>query len=264
MGTRSVSCEFVVEIAGSGTAGTAPAWGLLLRACGFAEVVTAGTRVDYTPITNDQESLTLYWFDSGVRHVLRGARGNVTIALNSGERPELRFQFQGLYSNPTATTVSGTVFSAFVTPLVVTDANSPGIKLGSTVAATGAPAVSGGTSYASLGLEIAMNNSVQFTPLLGGESVDITARAVDSTLRLDLTPAQEVSLMSSVLAATLQPLTFEHGTTAGNKVIVAKPSTQLYEPSKEELNGRRLIGFRGRGVPTPGGSGNDEIRVVVY
>ena len=79
VGTRSVSCEFVVEIAGSGTAGTAPAWGLLLRACGFAEVVTAGTRVDYTPITNDQESLTLYWFDSGVRHVLRGARGNVTI-----------------------------------------------------------------------------------------------------------------------------------------------------------------------------------------
>ena len=33
---------FEVELAGAGAAGTEPAWGLLLEACGFAATITAG------------------------------------------------------------------------------------------------------------------------------------------------------------------------------------------------------------------------------
>jgi len=39
--------QFEVEIAGSGVAGTAPAWGLLLQICGFSETVTLATDVVY-------------------------------------------------------------------------------------------------------------------------------------------------------------------------------------------------------------------------
>ena len=77
VGTRNMSCSFVAEINGSGTAGTAPAIGPLLRACALAETITAATRVDYTPITNGQESSTLIWADSGVLHQMLGVRGNV-------------------------------------------------------------------------------------------------------------------------------------------------------------------------------------------
>ena len=264
VGTRYVQAEFTVELASSGTLGTAPAFGPLLRACAMAEVIIATTRVDYTPITNSQESVTIYWYDDGVLHMLKGARGTFKLSANSGERPELAFTFQGLYSNPSAA-IPGTVsFASFVTPLVVTDANSGDAIFGATVSATGAPAITGGTAYPSLGLELDIGNTVSFTPLLGGETVDITQRAVGGSLKLDLTAAQEVSFYTTVLAATLQAVSFQHGTTSGNKVIVHQPSVQLYQPTKEELNGRRLIGYSTRGVPTPGGTGNDELRLVFY
>ena len=53
--------QFSVEIAGSGVAGTAPAVGPLLRACGFAETITAVTSVEYTPVdeANDAVSMTV-------------------------------------------------------------------------------------------------------------------------------------------------------------------------------------------------------------
>lgn len=37
-----VSCGFDVELAGSGTGGAAPGWGVLMRACGFAEAILTG------------------------------------------------------------------------------------------------------------------------------------------------------------------------------------------------------------------------------
>ena len=264
VGTRSVQCEFVAEVAGSGTAGVAPAIGPLLRACALAQVVTAATRVDYTPITDAQESVTIYWFDSGVLHKLTGARGNAQLRMNTGERPEITFTLQGLHSLPTAATPGTVDFSAFRTPLVVNDANTGDLVFGGAVSATGAPAITGGTSYPSTGLELDLGNQVQFTPLLGGESVDITARALDGRVRLSLTAAQEVALYTTVLSAQLQAMSLLHGTEAGNRVLVHQPTVQLYDVTKEDLNGKRMVGYRTRGVPTPGGGGNDELRLVFF
>ena len=95
-GTRFVDMSFSVEISGSGTAGTAPAWGPLLQACGYAEAVTASTRVDYTPISTGQKSLTIYYSDDGVLHKALGCMGNVEFAMGAGERPLLKFNFAGI------------------------------------------------------------------------------------------------------------------------------------------------------------------------
>lgn len=264
VGTRLVQCEFEVELAGSGAAGTAPAFGPLLRACAMAETIIAATRVDYTPITNSQESATKYWYDGGVLHKLKGARGSAKFDMQSGNRPVIMFSFMGLHSTPTAATPGSVDYSAFQTPLIMTDANSGDIIFGGTVASTGAPAIASGTAYPSLGLDFDLGNNVQHTPLLGGETVDVTQRASNGSLKLDLTAVQEVAFYADVLAATLRSVSLQHGTVAGNKVLLHQPSVQLYDPSKEELNGRRLIGYRTRAVPTPGGSGNDEFRLVFY
>jgi hypothetical protein len=42
-GSRLGNITFRTEVKGSGTPGTAPAWGVLLRACGFGETVESGT-----------------------------------------------------------------------------------------------------------------------------------------------------------------------------------------------------------------------------
>lgn len=50
VGTSFVRCSFTVELAGSGTAATAPQWGDLLLGCAFAEALLATpNRVEYTP-----------------------------------------------------------------------------------------------------------------------------------------------------------------------------------------------------------------------
>ena len=264
VGTRYVQVSFTVELVGSGSAGVPPAFGPLLRACAMAEVITAGTRVDYTPITNNQEALTLYYYDSGVLHKLLGARGTVQIKALSGERPELQFTFQGLDGGVSTATPSGVDFSGFKTPLVVTDANTGDVTLGGTVAATGAPAIAGGTAVPSMGLELDLGGNVQFNPLLGGQAVDITGRELSGKMRLDLTAAQEVAGMDIVLQATLSSVSLLHGAGAGLRTLIHMPSVQRFEPAKDEVNGRRVIGYSLRGVPNPAGTGNDELRLVFF
>src|SRR4051812_24601894 len=50
-----VVIDFDTEIAGSGVAGTAPAWGVLMRGAGCAQVIVADTSVTYSPITDSME-----------------------------------------------------------------------------------------------------------------------------------------------------------------------------------------------------------------
>lgn len=256
VGNAYVTIDFTVELAGSGTAGTAAPWGELLRACGFAESGSV-TYKAYAPDTpSAQKSATLYYYDDGVLHKLLGAKGSMKLGMGIGERPELQFSFTGkdggvsAVANPTAT------LTAWKQPIVITDPNTADVKLGATYAAG---VVTGGTSYTSRGLSLDCGNSVQYTPLLGAEYIDITNREVTGNLQLDLSAAQEVTFMASVKANTLQAISLEHGSVAGAIVGVYLTTAQLINPKKEDANGRRLIGFDLRSVPS---SGNDDI--IIY
>jgi len=130
------------------------------------------------------------------------------------------------------------------------------ITLGSTYAAG---AITGGIGYPSTGLELMIGNTVNFTPLLSEETVDITDRESTGSVELNLTAAQEVSFMASVKANTLQSLALTIGLTAGNKIIFHAPAVQLTKPKKVNLNGKRLCGYDLRFVPV---ANNDEWRIV--
>lgn len=260
LGTRYVECGFDIELAGAGTVATAPAWGPLMLACAMAEVVTPTFRVDYVPVSTAFGSCTIYWYDDGVLHKATGCRGTYTVNMKVGERPVLSFKFTGIYSTPTAASNPSVTLTGFKVPQVVTDANTQDVKLGGTHTATTAPAITGGTVYPSQGLEIDIGNSVNFTALLGGETVDITQRSVTGKVTLDLTAAEEVTLMTAVEAGTLQTLGLIHGTTANTgKAMIWLPSVQLTNPTLTDVNGKRMVGFDLRCLPV---SGNDEIRVV--
>lgn len=257
VGVAYVELTMDVELAGSGAAGTAPAWGPLLKACAFAETVTAGQRVEYLPKTDTVDSVSMYYYDAGVVHKLLGARGDVTIKAGIGERPMLSFRFLGLDGGISADAVPGVTLTAWKTPSVITDQNTGDITLGGTYA-TGA--VTGGTAYPSRGIEISAGNAVAHTPLLGGETIDLSGRAVTASMQLEVTAAQEVTLMGEIKANTLRTLSLLHGTAAGYKVLLHGAAVQFVNPTKQEINGRRLMGLDCRFVPV---SGNDELRIVV-
>jgi len=82
-----VTVTFDVEFAGGSAAGTAPQFGVLLRACGLAEVVSASTSVTYNPISSSHESATLYFNYDGENQVIVGARGTMRLGCQRGAIP---------------------------------------------------------------------------------------------------------------------------------------------------------------------------------
>lgn len=255
--TASLKASFTVELAGSAAAGTAPQWGDLLLACGMAEaVLTAPDRVEYTPVSSALKTLTIYYYDDGALHKMLGCMGNCKLSAKVGERPTLTFDFIGLDGGITAASNATPTLTSWKTPPTMTNANVVDITLASTYAAG---AISGGTEYASTGLELDLGNKVAFTPMLSAEYVDITDRDVTGSMQLDLTAAEEVSFMGTVKANTTQSLALTIGTSTGNKILLHCPAVQLITPTKAEVNGRRLVGYGLRMVPS---SGNDELRIA--
>ena len=259
VGTRYVQMGFDIELTGAGTVAVAPAWGPALMACGFAETVTATFRVDYTPISTAFTSATIYWHDDGVLHKATGCRGNVVFKLGVGNKPVMSFSFTGLYATPTAIANPSLTLTAWKVPQVIIDANTGDLIWGGTHATGVAPVITGGTNQASQGIEIDMGNKVDFNALLGGETVDLTQRNVTAKCTLDLSAADEVSYYGIVEAATLSTLGLQHGTVANQKMLIWMPNVQRINPTKADANGKRLVAFDLRLIPTVG---NDDIRIV--
>jgi hypothetical protein len=262
VGSRFMEMSFDIELVGSGTAGTGPAWGDLMLACGWSETETATIRVDYVLVSSAFQSASLYWYDDGLLHKMLGARGTVTIKAIAGQIPVLSFSFKGLYTVPTAAANATPSYTAFKIPEVVTEANTLDLTLGGTHATAVAPAIATGTAYPSQGIEFMQSASVEHVPLLGGETIEITGREPTCRFSLELTAAQEATAMAAVTAATLTSVGMVHGTTAGYKSLIWLPTVQRINPSKQEVGGKRLIGFDGRCVP--GSAGNDEARLVLF
>ena len=266
VGSASVEVSFDVEFQSSGsmTTPTVPAWDTLLQGVGYlAGVGTAGSRVEYDfqGTYASIKGLTLYYHDDGLLHKVLGARGTCAIKLGIGQRPVYSFTFTGLDGGVSAVANPSTTLTGFKTPLIITDANTGALTLGCTYAAA---ALSGGTEYTCSGLEINLGNSVNFIDLLGtaaasGQSVEITQREMTGKISFELTAANEVTFMTTVKANTTQSLGLVHGTTAGYKMLVYAPTIQLINPKKEDINGRRLVGFDLRFLPS---AGNDELKIV--
>lgn len=265
VGSASVSCEFSVEFQGSGTAGTVAAWDAVLQGCGFlaGNVLATPARVEHGLVTDYStfKGITIYYHDDGALHKLLGSRGTVSFDIGVGNRPLMKFKFTGLDGGLAAVANPAVTLTAFKAPLVVTDPNTGALVLGGTYAAG---VISGGTEYISGGLELDLGNQVKFTDLLGtatasGQSVDLTGREVTGKAMFDLTAANEATFMTNVKTNVTQSIGLVHGTTAGYKMLVFAPKVQLINPSKEDKDGRRLIGYDLRFLPN---TGNDEIQIV--
>ena len=257
-GTRFVEINFEIELANSGTAGTAPAWAPVLRACGMAESVLATpARVEYTPVSASFSSVTIYYHLDGVRRVALGCMGNVEIMLNEGAAPMLRFSLVGLDGGRTATADPSVTLTAFRAPQVVSDVNTGDINLGCTYSAG---ALASGTVYPSRGLSINLQNTVSRKALLGGQAVQISDRNVQGSMQLDLTAAQEVSFMTDINSNTNTTLGFTHSTGAGVGILLHAPQVQRIDPTDQEYEGDVHIGQSLRFTPTT--AGNDELRLV--
>lgn len=259
IGAHHISGSFEVSLGGSGAAGTVTPWGKIMRAAAWAEAISAGVRVDYTPISTALESASMYYYDDGVLKKALGLRINITsFKMGYGDVPQIGCSFMGLDGGVAEAANPALTLTDWKAPLPINTLNSAELLLGCTYAAG---ALTGGTPYPSKGIELQLGGKMAFMDLLGGESIDITDRDVTGKITLDLTAAQEVAMEAIVMAGTTQGIGMVHGTVAGAKLLTFNPNVQLKNPTKGTLNGRRVINYDLKAVPTVG-SGNDEWTLV--
>lgn len=118
-GGTLATITFDVEVKGSGTAGTAPEIGPLLRAASFSETIVATTSVAYTLVSTAQESATFYFYLDGKLYKMTGARGTSTGDLSVGAYGKLSFSFTGHTAQATDTALATPTYSSQIPPVLV-------------------------------------------------------------------------------------------------------------------------------------------------
>ena len=226
-----VECTFSVELAGSGTAGTAPAYGKALKACGLAETIVASTSVTYDPVSTGFESVTIHYNIDGVRHQMRGCRGSVSLTANVGEIPTLDFTFTGIYVQPDDTAILTPTYANQDDPLVFKNDNVTGFQL---------------LSYAGAlqSFSFDLGNTTVYRELVGGsKEILITDRAASGSVSIEAVTMATKDYFTAALDddAALGNLVFTHGTVAGNKVQFTSSKVDIGDVAYGDSDGVAML-----------------------
>lgn len=244
-----VTVSFGVELAGSGTAGTAPAWAPLIQACGFTETDGASDVV-YAPTNTALKSVTIYFYVDGQQHKIIGCRGNFSLTLARGQIPTIQFTFTGKYTTPTAVANPTPTLTAFQATVAVTDANTPTWSLF-------------GHAGNCESFQFDMGNQVVYRNLINSETIELTDRNCRGSCVIEAVAVGTENYFTNVEAhagVTLAAVSIVHGTTAGNIVTIGGPAVQLASLAMNNSDGILTYGMDMIFTPS---SGNDEVTLTL-
>ncbi|WP_152681971.1 phage tail tube protein [Chromobacterium subtsugae] len=242
-----MKAEFEVELAGAGAPGAVPAWGVLLRGCGFAETVAKDASASYAPISGGHESLTLYYNLDGVQHKLLGARGTVSLDLQNKAFPKMKFVFTGVHGGIVDAPAPALKLTPFQTPMPFDAANVASFSLY-------------GYSPAVQSLSLDMANEVKHRSLPGGvESVLITGRKPSGSAQIESTRVAEKDWFALARTAERGALALVHGKTAGN-IIQIDATVSIGSADYGDSDNISMTTLPLALLPT---NGDDEIKITV-
>lgn len=246
---KRVSVTFDVELAGSGAAGTAPAFGPLLKACGLSETIVASTSVTYAPVSSSFDSVTIYCFYDGTRHKITGARGSVTMNMTAGQFAVASFNFVGIYNAPDGTALSGSFTVANqAAALEVNDTN--------VTTAT----FHGATSQRIESFDLALNNELLYKETASFKEVIITNRAPGGTAVIEAPAVGTTDYFAKAVGTATGSTSIVLGATGGNIVTVNAAQTDITGVSYGDTNGVISLSIPYLALPTT--AGNNEMSLV--
>jgi hypothetical protein len=246
---KRVSVTFDVELAGSGTAGTAPAFGPLLKSCGLSETIVSSTSVTYAPVSSSFSSATIYCFYDGTRHKITGALGTVSFNMTAGQFAVASFNFIGIYNAPDGTSLSGSF----------TVANqAAAIEVNDTNVTTAT--FHGVTSSRIESFDLAMNNELLYKETASNKEVLITNRAPGGTAVIEAPAVGTTDFFAKAVASATGATTIVLGATSGNIVTVNAAQTDITGCSYADTNGVIALSMPYLALPTT--AGNNEMSLV--
>lgn len=246
-GKRSAQIEFDVELKGSGSAGTAPEFGKLIKACGFAETVVEATSVTYTPLSDwSDPTLTMAMYEDGMIYKLWGCQGDMSIILEAGNPGSIHFVFKGADFSIT----DGALLSASY------QSTSPPIFANASFTIS---------SYAAIisKLDLAMNNVLAMRPSVNAANGNLSARVSDRDPLGTIDPEHVLVATEDFFgdwrAGTLSAMTATVGSAAGNICTITAPKCRY---SSIALNARDNIRTLDHKFELTENAGNDEISIA--
>lgn len=232
-----------VDLAGAGAAGTAPAFGPLLRGCGMAQTIDAGVDVEYDPVSSGFESGSGYWNADGTQHKMLGGRGTWGLELRANSFPRLTLELTGLFVAPTAVALPAVTLTAWKDPRPVGFVDTP------TFTIDGFAAVMESFSYTH-------GNAVSFRDLVGKREVSITSRTPSASVSIEAPALGTKNFFALAEAQTPVAVAAQQGTSAGHIAEFLMGQVQILNPRYRDSEGTLMLDMDL--VPLPTSAGDDE------
>lgn len=225
MGVQPAKITFGLELRGSGTKGTAPAWTIFLRACGFGETPDPPNSVTWVPASSSIPSLTIACYHDGVIKKMVGSRGTVKFIHKIGEPIMMEFEFTGVYHSwITGALLSGVSHEGTVPPKFQ---NASLLMHG----------------YATIisALEFDMANTVSLRDDANSSggllSAVITEREPVGSFDPEAVVIATHDFMARLIVGTLAAFTETIGSADGNKFVITAPKVQYVKVDPADRNG---------------------------
>ncbi|MDO0945916.1 hypothetical protein [Chromohalobacter israelensis] len=238
-----------MPLKGAGTPGDVPECGALLRACGHSETITAddgsGTgNVVYQPVSEDFESVTVYWITDNQVQRITGARGTATLNLTAGSDPTIQVALTGAYTRPEAFELTGE-YEETHTEVPVNEQNTSDYSVH-------------GYEGCGQSLTVTQNNTVTWRNLINCVGAHITDRQSTGQVNIeapDLATKDYFAEIESHQAVRTGAISLTHGTVAGNIFEFNAPAAQLSSLSDQDQDGYVHYQMDARFLPV---NGDDE------
>lgn len=226
-----VKLSFSIALAGSGTAGTAPYWGVIERICGMAQTIVATTSVKYMPADSAHEMGSMVCFIGKNKHALKNARGTSTLEVSKGGFLVRRYDITGIYIDPVEATVPTIVFTPRVMPELLLAENT-------------ALTLHGAANLCLQSLSIDTGFDIKFKTFLNcKDSVGVDGRMAKGSIEVLAESVAVKDWFAVCKSGTTDALSFKlnNGGAAGKRLEIAAPKVQLSNPQYGEADGLKTL-----------------------
>lgn len=219
------AAEYKVEAAPSGIAGTPPAYAHLLKSSGLSEVVTTDT-VAYSPTPADGVfgSTTMQIRNAVMKMNVVGCRGSIGFNAEVGRKPQFTLRRRGRFAEPEAYDNDPNSFASWRRAIDCTPENMFAFTLGETKLCVRSFSFTDGRDPV---VDKYMN--------CGGTDISGYRYTGRMTVKWPTLAAKNLIMMTK--NGTTEPLVFEQGTAAGEKIRISGPKVQIKFAGEEDIQG---------------------------
>lgn len=240
---------FEVELKGSGTAGTAPRIGRLLRACGMAETVVASTSVTYQPSSDvpNHDVVTIFYREGPNLRKIIDCRGNCSFTFETGGLLKANFTMMGRISSEAVEAAPAQTVEATRGPVFI-----------------GADFQSDADTAAIASLSIDLGNTMSIAPdpndANGYGEIRVTERKIAGSFDPEANSIAVKDWVGEFRAASLFAVqTGVIGPTAGNQVSVSMPQCQFQNVAEGDRAALLVYDMTYGAFPTS--AGDDDLAI---